>query len=71
MIKYSDERVFDPQWQVPEVEYGTNLIGKITDTSQRYVLVTMEIPYNLIKDKISRQPEKILFLTASLLTKIL
>lgn len=53
--------VYDPSWKSPEIIYGYDLISQITQTSEKYVVATMEIPWNLVKDKLIKQPEKVVF----------
>ncbi len=52
---------YDPNWQSPEIIYGEDLISKITRTREKYAVATMEIPWNLVRNKLVKQPEKIVF----------
>lgn len=59
--EHSERRILDPHWNPPEVEYGYDLIPRIMDTDEDYAVVTMEIPWNLVKDKVKRAPKKVVF----------
>ena len=58
---YSDDRYYDPNWQPPEIVYGDNLIARATDTEENYAVITMEIPWELVKDKVVKKPVQVLF----------
>lgn len=58
---HSEKLYFDPDWKPPQVVYGSNLIEKATDTEGRYAVVSMGIPWRMVKDKVSREPEKVVF----------
>ena len=59
--KHLENVAYDLNWCPPEVIYGDDLISKVTQTLEKYAVVTMEIPWNLVKDKLTRQPEKVVF----------
>lgn len=59
-IHYEDFR-HNPDWQFPEVVYGENLISEATNTNEKYAVVSMEIPWDLVKDRVVKQPEKVVF----------
>ncbi len=58
---HSEERVIDPGMMPPEAEYGYDLIPEVTDTDEEYAVVTMEIPWDLVKDKVTRVPKHVAF----------
>ncbi len=58
---HTEERLFAPHWTPPEVEYGYDLIPGITDTDEEYAVITMEIPWGLVKDKVARPPKHVAF----------
>ena len=59
--RHLENVVYDPNWQSPGVIYGDDLISKIAQASEKYAVATMEIPWNLVKDKLTRQPKKVVF----------
>lgn len=56
-----DHLFADPNWEGPEIIYGTNLIKEATNTTERYAVMTMEIPWGLVKDDVVKQPEAVLY----------
>lgn len=56
-----DQLYYDPNWAAPELVYGENLVAEATDTDERYAVITMEIPWNLVKDNVKKQPEKVIY----------
>jgi len=60
-VGHSEERSYNPNWQRPEVIYGNNLIGEIVEPGERFAIVTMEIPWNLVKEAVPAKPEAIVF----------
>lgn len=59
--RHLENVVYDPNWQSPGVIYGDDLISKVAQASEKYAVATMEIPWNLVKDKLTRQPKKVVF----------
>lgn len=59
--KHLDYLYYDPDWTGPEIIYGENLIRQATDTDERYVVMTMEIPWNLVRQNIKKAPEKVIY----------
>lgn len=59
--RHLEDFTYDPNWQSPEIIYGEDLIPKITQTSEKYAVATMEIPWNLVRDKLIKKPEKVVF----------
>lgn len=58
---HSEKSYHDPNWQPPEVIYGENLIAEATDTKENYVVITMEIPWELMKDQVVKKPVQVVF----------
>lgn len=58
-IGHSEERYYDPNWQRPDVVYGNDLIGSIARPGERFAVVTMEIPWNLVKDSLTAKPDAV------------
>lgn len=59
--RHLEKLIYDPDWQSPEIVYGEDLISKVTRTREKYAVATMEIPWNLVRDKLIKKPEKIVF----------
>lgn len=59
--RHLEDFTYDPNWQSPEIIYGEDLISKLTRTREKYAVATMEIPWNLVRDKLVKQPEKVVF----------
>lgn len=51
----------NPNWQPPVMIYGKNLIAEATDTDEKYAVITMEIPWDLVKNEVVRKPETVVF----------
>lgn len=60
-VKHLENLFFDPNWKPPEVIYGNDLISEVTEIKEKHAVSTMEIPWELVKDKISTPPEKVVF----------
>jgi len=60
-VKHLKNLFYDSNWEPPEVIYGKDLIPEVTKTKEKYAVSTMEIPWELVKDKISTPPEKVVF----------
>jgi len=60
-VKHLENLFFDPNWKPPEVIYGNDLISEVTEIKEKDAVSTMEIPWQLVKDKISTPPEKVVF----------
>lgn len=60
-MKHLDNLFFDPSWKSPKVTYGEGLIPKVTKTKEKYAVSTMEIPWKMVKDRISTPPVKVVF----------
>ena len=58
---HSEERMFDPDMAPPEARYGDDLIPAATDTDEDYAVITMEIPWDLVKDRVTRPPKHVAF----------
>lgn len=58
---HTEERLIDPDMTPPEAQYGYDLIPKVTDTDEEYAVITMEIPWDLVKDKVTRPPKHVAF----------
>jgi len=58
---HSDEFYYNPNWQPPEIVYGENLIARATGTEENYVVITMEIPWELVKDQVVKKPVQVVF----------
>ncbi len=56
-LVHLDHLYADPNWVGPEVIYGTNLIKTATDTKEKYAVMTMKIPWDLVKSDVTKQPE--------------
>lgn len=59
--KHLDHLFYDPKWKPPELIYGENLLPEFIAGEEKYAVSTMEIPWNLVKDKVSTPPAKIVF----------
>ena len=60
-LVHLDHIYADPNWTGPEIVYGKALIKEATNTTERYAVMTMEIPWNLVKDDVVKQPEAVLY----------
>ena len=60
-VRHSEEKFYDPNWQRPEVVYGNRLIDSVVEPEERFVVATMEIPWNLVKDALPVKPETVVF----------
>lgn len=60
-VKHSEEKYYDLNWQRPNVIYGDDLLGEIAGRGERLAVATMEIPWNLVKDKLPTKPEAVVF----------
>lgn len=60
----------DPNWEPPEVVYGEDLLSEFTVTEANYAVSTMEIPWDLVKNKVSRSPKKVIFVKGMSLSEI-
>jgi len=58
---HSEDRVIDPAWTPPRAQYGRGLIRELTDTDEDYAVITMEIPWDLVKDQVARPPKHVAF----------
>jgi glycerol-1-phosphate dehydrogenase [NAD(P)+] len=58
---HSEKLYFDPEWKPPRTVYGSNLIGQATEKGGNYALVTMEIPYNLVRDSLKHKPAAVVY----------
>jgi glycerol dehydrogenase-like iron-containing ADH family enzyme len=58
---HSEERLTGPDCAPPTAEFGRDLIAPLTDTEERYAVITMEIPWNLVRDRVSRPPAHVAF----------
>ena len=61
--KHLEDFIYDPKWQSPEIIYGEDLFSKVTRPGEKYAVATMEIPWNLVRDKLNKKPEKIIFVS--------
>ncbi len=59
--EHLDHLFYDPEWKPPEMVYGENLLAEFTRNEGEYVVSTMEIPWNIVKSKVSTPPAKVLF----------
>ena len=60
--KHLDYLFYDPKWEPPEVIYGEDLLQEFTKDIENYAVSTMQIPWNIVKGKISNLPQKVIFL---------
>ncbi len=60
-LVHLDHLYADPNWTGPEIIYGNDLIKEATDTKEKYAVMTMEIPWNLVKDNVVKQPECVIY----------
>jgi len=60
-VKHSEEKYYDVNWQRPNVVYGDGLLGEIAGRGERLAVATMEIPWNLVKDKLPVKPVAVVF----------
>jgi len=60
-VKHSEEKFYDFNWQRPNVIYGDDLLGEIAGRGERLAVATMEIPWNLVKDRLPTKPEAVVF----------
>jgi len=60
-MKHLESLFFDPNWEQPEVIYGKDLVSEVTKTKEKYTVSTMEIPWKMVKDRISTPPVKVVF----------
>ena len=58
---HSETAFPDPNWEPPEIIYGSNLIAEATKTDEKYVVVTMEIPWDLVKNEITAYPAQVTY----------
>jgi len=56
---HSETAFSDPNWGSPKIIYGTDLISEATQTDEKYVVVTMEIPWDLVKNDVTKQPTQV------------
>jgi glycerol-1-phosphate dehydrogenase [NAD(P)+] len=61
--RHIEKKISDPDWIAPEICYGKNLISQATQTDEKYIVVTMEIPWNLVKNQVARKPEQVIFVS--------
>ena len=59
--KHLDYLFYDPKWEPPEVIYGEDLLQEFTKDIENYAVSTMQIPWNIVKGKISNLPQKVIF----------
>ncbi len=59
-MKHLEKLFYDSDWTPPEIIYGNNLIPKVTGKG-KYVVATMEIPWNLVKEDVVAPPRKVIF----------
>jgi len=60
-VEHSEEKYFDPDWHRPDVIYGNNLVSRIVESGDTVAVATMEIPWNLVKDRFPVKPETVVF----------
>jgi len=60
-VRHSEEKYYDSNWQRPNVIYGDDLLGEIAERGERLAIATMEIPWDLVKDKLPMKPEAVVF----------
>ena len=53
--------LYNPDWIMPDVIHGENLIRQATDTSEKYAVLTMEIPWDLVKNEVKNPPAAVVF----------
>jgi len=58
---HSENAYADPNWKAPRIIYGNNLVCKATDTKEKYVVCTIEIPWNIVKEHVTNPPSHIIF----------
>jgi glycerol dehydrogenase-like iron-containing ADH family enzyme len=58
---HSEQSYYDPEWKPPRLIYGSNLIRQATETDEKYAIVTMEVPFNLMRDKLRKKPDTVVF----------
>jgi glycerol-1-phosphate dehydrogenase [NAD(P)+] len=58
---HSETAFSDPNWGSPEIIYGSNLISDATKTDEKYVVVTMEIPWDLVKNDVTKPPTQVVY----------
>ena len=61
--KHSESRYSDPKWIPPTVHYGRGLISEATRTKEKYIVATMEIPWNIVKEKIVSPPAQVIYVS--------
>ncbi len=61
--RHLEKLTFDSDWQSPEIVYGEDLISKVTRTREKYAVATMEIPWDLVRGKLKKQPEEVVFVS--------
>jgi len=59
--KHLEVLTYDKNWEPPEIIYGNNLIKEATNTDLNYLVVTMDIPWNLVKNNITKPPSQIIY----------
>jgi len=59
--KHLEELTYDKNWEPPEIIYGNNLIKEATKTDLNYLVITMDIPWNLVKNSITKTPAQIIY----------
>lgn len=60
-VEHSEEKYYDPAWQRPYVIYGNNLVNQIVESGERVAVATMEIPWDLVRDRFPVKPETVVF----------
>ena len=59
--KHLEELTYDKNWKPPEIVFGGNLIKEATNTDLNYLVVTMDIPWSLVKNDISKSPAQVIY----------
>lgn len=59
--KHLDFFYHEPHWEAPDMIYGRNLIREITDTDEKYAVITMPIPWELVAKDVVNEPAAVYF----------
>lgn len=59
--RHGEKRRADPNWKGPSYIFGSNLIESATNTKESYVVATMEIPWNLVKSSVRKEPIQVIY----------
>lgn len=60
-VHHSEQRRADPNWTGAELIFGNNLFAEATNTDKRFVVCTMEIPWELVANQCGAEPVQVIY----------